>query len=208
MTALVWDRNEDRRYETGIERGLLCPVDGAPVVWNGLISVAETKGRETKDYYQDGVRVLQRLIAPVYAAKISAFTYPDALDELAGNLKLAPGVDVHDQREGQFHLAYRTRIGSALEGPDHGYKLHLIYNVVANPDDTTHETISDSPSAAAFGWTISGAQTLWGTKPVNHISIDSTEVDPAKLAVIENALYGTSTSDPYFIDRASVLGMF
>src|SRR4051794_22807589 len=112
MTAIVWDRLEDRRYETGIERGVIYPVGGAAVPWNGLVSVGETKSREAKPYFQDGVKVLDRLIAPAYSAKISAFTYPDALEELAGNLKLAPGIDLHDQREGQFHLSYRTLIGN------------------------------------------------------------------------------------------------
>src|SRR5881397_3290277 len=129
MTALVWDKVEDRRYETGIERGVIYPVGGGATVWNGLVSVAETKGRESKVYFQDGVKVLERLIAPAYAAKISAFTYPDVLEELIGNLNLAPGIDLHDQREGQFHLSYRTKIGSALDD-NLGYKLHLIYNLI------------------------------------------------------------------------------
>lgn len=205
---LVWDKVDERRYETGIEHGVIYPIGGSATVWNGLVSVAETKSRESKVYYQDGIKVLERLIAPSYSAKISAFTYPDVLDELAGNLKLAPGVDLHEQREGQFHLSYRTRIGSMVDGLDHGYKLHLLYNLVPNPDDTTHDTVSDSPGVSTFGWTVSSVQTLWGARPVNHISIDSTSVDPARLNEIENELYGTAGTEPGIPDLITLLNSF
>lgn len=205
---LVWDKVDERRYETGIEHGVIYPIGGSAIVWNGLVSVAETKSRESKVYYQDGIKVLERLIAPSYSAKISAFTYPDVLDELAGNLKLAPGVDLHEQREGQFHLSYRTRIGSMVDGLDHGYKLHLLYNLVVNPDDTTHDTVSDSPGVSTFGWTVSSVHTLWGARPVNHISIDSTSVDPARLTEIENELYGTAGTEPGIPDLITLLNSF
>lgn len=186
---LEWDRIDDRRYETGVDRGVIYPVGGGASVWNGLVSIAESPARESKVYYQDGVKVLERLLAPTYSAKIQAFTYPDVLDALMGNQNLAPGVNLHDQREGQFHLTYRTRIGSALEGIDHGYKLHLVYNLVVNPDEVEMTTLSNEASLATFGWTVSATPLLWQDLVVNHISIDSREVDPAKLAAIENELY-------------------
>lgn len=206
MTVLVWDQLEARRYETGIERGVIYPVGGDAAAWNGLISVEETRSRESKVYYQDGVKVLERLIAPGYSAKIQAFTYPDVLDELLGSLKVTSGISVHDQFTGQFHLTYRTRIGSALDGIDHGYKLHLVYNLIVNPDDVSMESISDQPAATSFGWTVSSTQLLWGSRLVNHISIDSTEVDPAQLAALENDLYGTADSAPFMPDLETVLG--
>lgn len=209
MTALVWDPLEERFYETGIERGVLYPVGGTPAVWNGLVSVAESPGRESKVYYHDGLRILERLIAPGYSAKLSAFTYPEALEALLGNQQLAPGVSLHDQRVGQFHLAYRTRIGNPLQGSDYAYKLHLVYNLIVNPGDITHQTISDDPSQiATFDFTITGMQTLWGTQPVNHISFDSRTIDPTRLAEIEAGLYGTDTTNPAMPDLAGLLGSF
>jgi hypothetical protein len=203
MTAIVWDRLEDRRFETGIERGVLYPA-GVGVAWNGLVSVTESPGRESKVYYQDGSKSLIRLMAPGYKAKISAFTYPEVLDELQGNERIG-GVNLHDQRSGAFDLTYRTRIGSALEGIEYGYKLHLIYGLVINPSDTDLETISDTPAATAFEWDVEAAQRFWGTKLVNHISIDSTSVDPGWLAGIEDQLYGTPTTDPTMPDLVDFL---
>lgn len=203
MTAIVWDRLEDRRFETGIERGVLYP-GGTGVAWNGLVSVAESPGREAKVYYQDGVKSLIRMVAPGYKAKISAFTYPEILDELQGNQRIG-GVNLHDQPSGAFDLCYRTRIGTALEGVDYGYKLHLVYGLMINPSDSTMESISDAPSAVTFQWDVEAAQRLWGTKLVNHISIDSRSVDPGWLADIENQLYGTDSSDPTIPDLVDFL---
>lgn len=208
MTVLVWDRLEDRRYETGIERGVLYPVGGGAAAWNGLVSVEETKSRESKVYYQDGLKAFERLIAPVYGAKIQAFTYPNELDYLMGNQELNNGVHLHGQRGGAFHLSYRTRIGSALEGVDHGYKLHLVYNLLINPDDTTHESISDDPNLTTFAWTVSATPLLWNNQPVNHISLDSTTIDPARLAEVENELYGTADTDPQMPDLETLLNSF
>lgn len=185
---LEWDRIDDRRYETGVDRGVIY-VEGGASVWNGLVSIAESPSRESKVYYQDGVKLLERLLGPSYSAKIQAFTYPDVVDALMGNQSLAPGVNLHDQREGRFHLSYRTRIGSAVDGLDYGYKLHLVYNLVINPDEVEMATISDEASPVTFGWTVSATPLLWESLMVNHISIDSREVDPAKLAAIENELY-------------------
>lgn len=207
MTAIVWDRLEDRRFETGIERGVLYPA-GTGVAWNGLISVTESPSREVKQYYQDGMKALIRQIAPGYKAKITAFTYPDILDELQGNQSVYPGVNLHDQLSGAFDLTYRTRIGSALEGVDYGYKIHLIYGLVINPSDTDLETISDTPAAATFEWDVEAGQRLWGTKLVNHISIDSREVDAGWLADLEGQLYGTESSDPYIPDLVDLLDSF
>lgn len=207
MTAIVWDRTEDRLYETGIERGVIYPVGGVAQAWNGLISVVESPGRNSKVYYHDGAKALIRLGAPGYKAKISAFTYPDVLDQLQGNQQIAPGVNLHDQHEGKFHLSYRTRIGSAADD-DYGYKLHLLYDLVINPSDTTLTTVSDQPAATTFDWDVEGTQRLWNTQLVNHISLDSREIDPARLAEIENGLYGTAGTDPGMLDPIALLNSF
>jgi hypothetical protein len=198
MAELVWDRVEDRRFETGVDRGVLYPANGdLPAAWNGLVSVAESPGREAKPYYQDGIKRLERLIAPDYSAKIQAFTYPDLLDELMGNQKQTSGAVLHDQVERLFHLSYRTRIGSALDGIDHGYRIHVVYNLLINPSDVSYETIGDQASAATFEWTVTGRPKILDGKPVTHISFDSTTLDPEYLTWLEDQLYGTAEGDAY-----------
>lgn len=208
MTAIVWDQLEDRRFETGVERGVIYPVGGSAEAWNGLASVVESPGRDAKVYYQNGSKALIRLIAPGYKAKITAFTYPDILDELQGNQQMAAGVHLHDQHEGNFHLSYRTIIGNAVEGVDYGYKLHLLYDLLINSSDQTFSTIADQPAASSFDWNVEGTQRVWGTKLVNHISIDSREADPAFLASIESQLYGTDSTEPGMPDPFDLLNSF
>lgn len=200
MAVLEWDKTEERWYSAGVDRGLIYALEAYDwanqcVVWNGLVSVTETQQRESKSYYQDGVKLLERLSSKDYSAKIEAFTYPQVMDQLIGNELAFSGVSLHDQRPLRFHLSYRTRIGDA-HSQDLGYRLHLVFNLVANADDTEFKTLSDDASAEPFGWTVSATPLWWSDRWVSHISIDSRYANPTALADLENTLYGTPTSDP------------
>lgn len=196
MTALEWDRVGDRRYETGIDRGVLYLLDGTAVPWNGLTSVTETRSREIKSYFIDGVKYLDHHIPGTYAAKVSAFTYPDELESLLGNLETTPGVVIYDQRASLFHLSYRTLIGNDLYGFDHGYKIHLVYNILAVPDDVEMASLSDNVDPAVFTWNLTGVpDPILGIRPTNHISLDSRKTNPEKLTELENMIYGSDDGD-------------
>lgn len=206
MAKLEWDKIEDRTFETGIDRGVLYPISGPGVPWNGLVSVSEKTSREVKSYYLDGIKFLDHFVPGAYSAKLSAFTYPDELDEILGTKEFVPGVRVHDQRAGMFHLSYRTLIGDPLDGLDLGYKLHLIYNLTANPSDIAFNSLASQVAANTFDWEISGVQTsMWGIRPANHLSFDSRNTDPAILADLEAQLYGTVAEDPAMPDLVQLL---
>jgi hypothetical protein len=205
MTVLVFDAVEDRRFETGIERGVLYPFEGGAFPWNGLTAITEMKTREVKSYYMDGVKYLDHHVPGSYAAKLQAFTYPDELEEILGTSQFAPGVFLHDQRPGMFHLAYRTKVGDA-SGKTDDYKLHLAYNLTAVPNDTTYATMGENVTPNVFEWTLSGVpQNVWGIRPTSHISLDSRLVHPTILALVEDQLYGTLLTDPVFPDLVSLL---
>jgi len=192
MTKLVWDNVGDRRYEIGIDRGVLFLPNGSGVPWNGLTSVTEARTREVKSYYLDGVKYLDRHIPGSYAAKLAAFTYPDELEMLLGNPEFAPGVVVHDQRAKYFNLCYRTLVANDLEDTDHGYKIHVVYNVTASLNDNAMETISQDLSPKPFEWNLTGTPTvMFGLRPTSHISVDSRHLAPALLTLLEETLYGT-----------------
>lgn len=197
MTKLVWDTVGERRYEIGVDRGVLYLPDVVSVVWNGLVSVIESRGRELKPYYLDGVKYLDHQVPGIYSAKLQAYTYPEEFESVLGNVGYAPGVLVYDQPSYRFNLSYRTGMANDLEGIDYGYKIHLVYNVVANPSDVSFTTISDSVSATPFEWELRGTPS-WnpGLRAVSHISLDSRHLDPATLLEIENILYGSDLSNP------------
>lgn len=196
MTVLAWDEVGQRRYETGVDRGVLFLPEGGAVPWNGLASLTETLGREVKSYYIDGVKYLDHQVLGAFAATLQAFTYPDELDELVGTMPFAPGVYVHDQRAKAFSFSYRTKVGNDVT-EDLGYKLHLVYNVLASPSNNQFSSLSDQVAPQMFEWTLSGTPPqVLGIRPTSHISIHSRSIDPDLLNDIEELLYGTTLPDP------------
>jgi hypothetical protein len=209
MTVLQWHQAGERRYETGIDRGVLYPPNGSAVPWNGLISVNETVNREVKSYFIDGVKFLDHHVPGTYSAKLSAFTYPDVLDELTGSLEFSPGVFLHDQRSPKlFNLSYRTLVGNDVDGIDHAYKIHILYNLLAIPDDTALSTIGESVEPQAFQWTLQGTPAqMFGIRPTSHISLDSRRIGAPVLETVEELLYGAVGIEPNLPSIVDLLGM-
>lgn len=195
MTALEWDKTGDRRYETGVDRGVLYLPSGDAVPWNGLVSINETRSRQVKSYYIDGIKYLDKHVPGSYSAKLQAFTYPDELNEVLGTSEYSPGVFVHDQRVKLFNLVYRTLVGNDIEGLEHGYKIHIVYNVLAVTSDFSYESLAGDVSAVPFEWDLSGTPSLmWGIRPTSHISLDSRRIPEDTLALLEGMIYGKAPS--------------
>jgi hypothetical protein len=209
MTVLEWDKSGERRYETGLDRGVLYPPSGIAVPWNGLISVNETVSREVKPYYIDGIKFLDHHVPGSYAAQLSAYTYPDEMEVLTGIEEFSPGVFVHDQRSPKlFNLSYRTRVGNDVDGIDHAYKIHILYNLLAVLNDTAINTIGESVEAQAFQWSIYGTPSaMFGIRPTSHISLDSRRIDSTMLETLETFLYGSETEDPSLPPLIELLSM-
>ena len=189
MTVLQWDQVGERRFETGIDRGVLYLLDGRAVPWNGLTAVNENLEREVKSYYLDGIKYLDHYVAGSYSAKLSAYTYPDELDEVIGNMEYASGVFLHDQRPQMFHLSYRTLVGNDLEGVGYGYKLHVLYNLTIVPSSVGISSIGEQIAPGVFEWTLSSTPSqMFGIRPTSHISFHSPAMET--LSDIEEILYG------------------
>lgn len=208
MTKIVWDKLEDRTYETGIDRGVIYPAtnDGSTpsAPWSGLISVNESSPREAKEYFLEGRKVLNRLVVGPFSGTVQAFTYPSLLDAIMGNVEAEPGMILHDQLDQMFHMTYRTKIGNPLD-PDFGYKIHLIYNLKISPSDIARETIADQVNPHPFEWNLASAFPIRYAFPTNRITFDSRSFNPAKLVELETALYGEDEYDPYIPDLDQLL---
>lgn len=199
MARLVWDKTGERVYESGVDHGVLYLPDNIGaytngVVWNGLTTVTESpSGAEPNPQYADNIKYLNLVSAEEFGATIEAFTYPKEFAQCDGSAELAPGVTIGQQARTTFGLSYRTKIGNDLEGQDAGYKLHLIYGAQAAPSERAYATINDSPEAITFSWEITtNPINVAGHKPTASLTIDSTEVAAAKMATIEDLLYGTT----------------
>jgi hypothetical protein len=203
MSKLIWDKTGERLFETGVKNGVLYVQDtnGAypqGVAWNGLISVTESPtGAEATPLYADDTKYLNLISAEEFGASIEAYTYPDEFGQCDGSADLATGVSVGQQARKQFGLAYKTTLGNDIEGNEYGYKLHLIYGGLAAPSEKGYQTINDSPEAITFSWEVSTTPVVvTGKKPTASVVIDSTKADAAKLAILEDILFGTVGVEP------------
>lgn len=203
MAKLVWDQVGERYYETGVRNGVLYlqGTDGAyadGVAWNGLTAVNEkpTGAESSKFYANDSLYGIIRS-AEEFEATIEAYTYPDEFAACDGSAELAKGVRVAQQARKAFGLTYRSGVGNDTEGIDFAYKIHLVYGGTASPSERDRPTVNDSPEAITFSWDVETVPVaVPGMKPTAHIEIDSRTADPAKLAELEDILYGTDDEEP------------
>jgi hypothetical protein len=198
MTAIVWDEIGERIYQTGVDHGVLYLHDGTIVAWNGIVDVEESPSAELKSFFLDGIKYLETLSPSDFIGKLKAFTYPDEFDSVNGIAHVAPGLAYYDQAPESFNLSYRTKIGNDLEAEKYGYKIHILYNIIANPDSYAFVTAQDSGvQPIEFGWTLTGTpQKVNKFRPTAHISINSRTTPAEILKLIEDKLYGTATSPP------------
>lgn len=200
MPKLTWDAVEERLYETGVDRGVVYPKSSTstPAAWNGLISVTDSpSGAEATPLYANNRKYLNLLSVEEYAFSIEAYMSPEEFDECDGSAQIVPGVHVRQQKRTPFDFTYRNLIGNDTEGTAHGYKLHLIYNALAAPAESTNTSINDSPEAKTMSWECSTTPVeIEGYEASAHIEIDSTKIDAEKLAALEAMLYGSESTEP------------
>ena len=212
MTALTWDAQGQRLYETGAKKGVLYVQTpngtyGTGEAWNGLISVSENpSGAEETALYANDHKYAALRSAEIEEGGITAYTYPDSWALCDGTASLGgtnhPGVNIGQQARRGFGLTWRTAIGNDVMLDDYGYKIHIIYGATASPSEKEYSSINDSPEAIEFSWdyTCTPVDVQSGDfKPTASLTIDSTKIAEAALKQIEDALYGSETEDPHIL---------
>lgn len=202
MSKLVWDQTGEKLYETGVDRGVVYPIDAQGAfskgaAWNGLTTVSESpSGAEATPLYANNKKYLNLMSAEEFGGTIEAYTFPDEFAECDGSAALTEGVFITQQKRKMFGLCYRTCIGNDVVGTKYGYKLHLVYNALASPSEKENATINDDPEAATLSWEFTTTPVdVEGFDPTAHIVIDSTKIDKEKLAALEAILYGSEEED-------------
>lgn len=202
MSKLVWDGTGAREYETGVKYGVLYVQNengtyDEGVAWNGLISVTESpSGAEATPLYADDIKYLELYSAEEFGATIDCYTYPKEFEACDGSVELSEGISIGQQSRSSFGLCYRTTLGNDVKGNEYGYKLHLIYGCKASPSEKAYSSINDSPEAITFSYEVTTTPVqVTGHKPTASLIIDSTKVQPDKLALIEAKLYGDDSNE-------------
>lgn len=206
MTRATWDAPIDRNYETGVDHGLLFPIedgeyqDGVP--WNGLTTVTESpSGAEATPVYADNIKYLNLVSTEMFSATIEALYAPVQFDRCDGTAEIAPGVAIGQQDRQPFGFYYRTIIGNSTN-PRAGFKHHFVYGALAAPTEKAHNTVNDSPEATPFSWECSTTPVDVGTidgveyLPTATMTVDSTTTDPTALASLLDIVYGTDIAEP------------
>ena len=203
MAKIVFDQSGERFYETGVKNGVLFVQNengeyGNGVAWNGLTAITESpSGAEATPLYADDIKYVELTSAEEFGATIEAYTYPEEFEACDGSASLVEGITIGQQDRVPFGLCYKTVVGNDVRGNDLGYKLHLIYGAKAAPSERAFQTINDSPEAITFSWEITTTPVnVTGFKPTANLVIDSTKVDAAKLALIEEKLFGSDSEEP------------
>ena len=212
MPKLAWDAVSEHLFETGVDHGVLYPMDdqGAyekGVVWNGLVSVSEKpSGAEPSPMYADNIKYLNLMSAEEFGATIEAYTYPDEFGVCDGSVEAKTGLYVGQQTRRGFGLCYRTKVGNEVAGDSLGYKLHIVYNCLAAPSEKGYSTINDTPEAITFSWEVSTTPiAIDGYQASACLTIDSREADEDCLAALEALLYGTAGTDSELPTPAEII---
>ena len=202
MFKLSWDDVGTKIWETGLDRGVLYPMDNKGtypkgVPWNGLISVSESpSGAEANPFYADNIEYANVRSVEKFGATVEAYTYPDEFAACNGEAELVPGVRIGQQKRQAFGMAYRSKIGNDVEGEDLGYKIHLIYGATASPSEKNRQSINESPELMTMSWELSTtAVNVPGFKPTASLEIDSRTVKAEKLKSFEEILYGSGETE-------------
>ena len=175
------------------------------IAWDGLTNIDENGGESATTYYLDGRPYLTVSKPKEYSASIKAYTFPDEFLDVIGMPEVADGFVIDSQIGDMFGLSYRTSI-FGLSGEPIGYKIHLVYNASVPPLAFASESLSDNINASDFTFEITAIPVkIPGYRSSAHFVIDTRNIDPGKLILIEALLYGTRNSSGYLPDPSVLL---
>lgn len=212
---LSWDGSGERKWETGVDHGVLYPQSGEGVAWNGLTNVTETPaGADNTKTYADNIVYGALRAAETFGGTIEAYMCPDEFLECDGAV-IRNGVVIGQQPRKSFGMYYRTIVGNDLDA-ELGHKHHFVYGATTSPSEKSYATVNDSPEMTAFSWEFESSPVAFedaanlDLKPTAILTIDDTSplVDSVKLATLLDIAVGTESDDARLPTPDEVLEVF
>lgn len=213
MNRIVWDQVGSRKYEVGVDRGVLYEYtpDGFTngVAWNGLVSVDTDSGdSDVTPLYSGDVLIDLVSSYDEVSGTITAYTYPDEFEPCVGSMEIISGIFLQQQDKTRFGLCYRSGIGNDIN-EEAGYRLHLIYNCELSNNSRSRSTINDSLELEELEFefkTIPAVSDAYD--PYSEIIIDSTKFSSEFMEQLEDILYGTDEEPPRLPDLDELIELF
>jgi len=210
MTRIEWKGVGERFFEAGVDRGVLYVDDNPGVPWIGLVNVNDsTSGGKAEARYLDGIKISNRASPEEFEGTIEAFTYPVEFERCDGSAHIGNGLRIANQRRRSFGMVYRSQVGNDTVGLDFAYKIHILYNLKAEPSERGYRTLTDQNEPVTFSWKItSRAPFVNGFRPSTHYTIDSRDIPVELLQVLEDRLYGTELEEASLPSPGELIFMF
>jgi hypothetical protein len=210
VTRINWDGVGKRFFEAGVDRGVLYVGDNPGVPWIGLTAVnLPRSGGEDKRRYLDGMVISNYTSPEKFEATINAITFPPEFEPCDGTASLGNGLKARHQRRLPFAMCYRTLVGDDQVGTDLAYKIHILYNLRAQPAERGYETLNDDNDPMEFSWEVTGrGDKVSGVIPTAHYEIDSRDTPAELLLQLENMLYGSDESAPTLPSAGELVFLF
>ncbi len=198
MAILTWGASADKKYESGVDRGVLYMKSAGAypigVAWEGLISVTEKPGgAEVTDLWANNEKYAALVATETFEGTLEAYTFPDEFLEAMGmeENSVDPGFILGQQARLEFGLSWRSRAGSDADGPEGNYKIHVVYGCLAKPSEVQHSTVNDSPEAVTFSWDFTTTPVaVTGKASLSKLTLDESVLTGANLIAMEEALWG------------------
>jgi hypothetical protein len=210
MARIDWARAGDRYFEAGIDRGVLYVDNNPGVPWVGLVSFNQSQaGGEPVARYLDGIKISNRTTPEEFEGTLEAYTYPVEFERCDGTHRADNGLRITQQRRRPFHMSYRSQIGNDVAGLSKGYKIHIMYNLKAQPSDKGYRTLVEQNEPLTFNWKVtSRAAAILDHRPCAHFIVDSRDVPSELLTQLEDILYGTDITDASIPSPGELLFLF
>lgn len=202
MTRLDWG-NLPKNYERGVDRGVLYFPVNEYAAWDGLISVQEqTQQSKGAPRWFDGVVYSIDQDIADFSARIDAYTYPYMLEDHILALHTGQTLSATAYETSPFGFTYRTE---RLDG----YKIHLVYNIIATMDAISHSTLDSDINLKPFSFTFHTTPIDFpNARPTSHVYIDTTIATKEHVFELEKILYGSEESYPRFPQPTELLTLF